>query len=359
MINERKLTPQELEKRKEIIKNMLSNKRALVAKYGSKAEEILFGRATNATKKDTADGMEKLDELIKSALRRPISENVNEGNIEKTGLYIFFNSDSDYDHAVRHFGNSDLYFEEQENLPHNDSIGYIFFPEEVENYDELEKLIQIIMDENDINGSIEGEFNENLKEVNIKEDYIDKLKSTGNLTPPIGGGSLAGKNYVYRGDTEHDVLIFSYNPDSSRPFGIVNIAGYGLSSKIMSRLGMKEDSSNVAGVDEYYSNGNYEPIWVGEKTFSSLVQHFDGGLSREANSQRDFYKGRHDIDENFYSRDIEVQADEEEAYQNLKRQINVDDDLIKRIKKQIRKNLPKTSSPKYSNPKNPKDLDNT
>lgn len=55
--------------REEILKNMKSNKRELVKRYGAEAEKVMYGRATNLAKKQI-DKMntEKLRELIKSKL---------------------------------------------------------------------------------------------------------------------------------------------------------------------------------------------------------------------------------------------------------------------------------------------------
>jgi len=72
MINERSLTPAELEKREDIIMKMKGNKRDLVKKYGKDAEAVMYGRATNMAKKKTENMRNsKLTELIKDALKNP------------------------------------------------------------------------------------------------------------------------------------------------------------------------------------------------------------------------------------------------------------------------------------------------
>ena len=69
MLNERKLTERELDKRAEAIQGLLSNKRTLVKKYGKDAEKVMYGIATKQAKSKVEDmNKDKLKELIQQSL---------------------------------------------------------------------------------------------------------------------------------------------------------------------------------------------------------------------------------------------------------------------------------------------------
>jgi len=79
-----KLSSAELAKREDVIMKMKKNKRGLVKRYGSDAEKVMYGRATNIAKKVTETQMEKsnLKELVRAALMQ-----------EKAGFSKEFDSD--------------------------------------------------------------------------------------------------------------------------------------------------------------------------------------------------------------------------------------------------------------------------
>jgi len=72
MINERKLSPEELNKREEIIKTIITNNRhSLVKKYGKDAEKVVYGRATNMVKKQSKE------QILKDKIRDLITQLIN------------------------------------------------------------------------------------------------------------------------------------------------------------------------------------------------------------------------------------------------------------------------------------------
>ena len=86
MLNERKLTGRELDKRIEAIQGLLSNKRTLVKKYGKDAEKVMYGIATKQAKAKVEDmNKDKLKELIQQSLEgknekplpKPIAKDLN------------------------------------------------------------------------------------------------------------------------------------------------------------------------------------------------------------------------------------------------------------------------------------------
>jgi hypothetical protein len=71
----RELTPLELEKVEAKLKDLKSNKRSFVKRYGKDAEKVMRGRAISSVKKETEKmNKEQIRELIKSKLMGPVKE---------------------------------------------------------------------------------------------------------------------------------------------------------------------------------------------------------------------------------------------------------------------------------------------
>jgi hypothetical protein len=82
MLNERKLTENELEQRQIALKGLMKNKRSLVQKYGKDAEQVMYGIATKQSKSKVENmNKDKIREMIKSTLS--VSEITDEERAEK------------------------------------------------------------------------------------------------------------------------------------------------------------------------------------------------------------------------------------------------------------------------------------
>jgi len=94
MLNERKLTKNELGQRDIALKGLVKNKRSLVKKYGKDAEKVMYGIATKQAKnKQEAMNLENLKGMIEAALANPDKADLNKdgklsGYEEKRGAAI-------------------------------------------------------------------------------------------------------------------------------------------------------------------------------------------------------------------------------------------------------------------------------
>jgi len=78
MLNERKLTKNELDQRDIALKGLVKNKRSLVKKYGKDAEKVMYGIATKQAKnKQEAMNLENLKGMIESSLKNPDKADLN------------------------------------------------------------------------------------------------------------------------------------------------------------------------------------------------------------------------------------------------------------------------------------------
>jgi hypothetical protein len=110
MLNERKLTERELDKRAEAIQGLLSNKRTLVKKYGKDAEKVMYGIATKQAKSKVENmNKDKIKELIQQALQQeqgPAS-NVEPYHDQQTTVDTGFSGRADYGEEDKALDNED------------------------------------------------------------------------------------------------------------------------------------------------------------------------------------------------------------------------------------------------------------
>jgi hypothetical protein len=111
MLNERKLTERELDKRSEAIKGLLSNKRKLVQKYGKDAEKVMYGIATKQAKKKVEKmNLDNLKELIKKSLQQEIETTPSVPNASTAvtkNIDTGFSGRADYGEEDRALGRED------------------------------------------------------------------------------------------------------------------------------------------------------------------------------------------------------------------------------------------------------------
>ena len=85
-----KLSSAEIAKREDVIKTMKKNKRGLVKRYGSDAEKVMYGRATNIAKKVTETQMKDLNlkELVRTALmqEKKFPDLTGDGEVTKADI---------------------------------------------------------------------------------------------------------------------------------------------------------------------------------------------------------------------------------------------------------------------------------
>ena len=94
-----------------------------------------------------------------------------------------------------------------------------------------------------------------------------------------------------RGDNPQTV-IFQYNPSTDQ-FTISQMSGYKIDQKDAIKAGMREQGMTwAAGIDNYITDGNYNPVNISAEGLKDIVDHVMGGLSREAKAQKDFYSAR-------------------------------------------------------------------
>ena len=182
MLNERKLTERELDKRSEAIKGLLSNKRALVKKYGKDAEKVMYGIATKQAKKKIEDmNLDNLKELIKKSLQ------VDE---DATTIDTGFSGRADYGEEDKALGREDELemrgLEEGHGLDQGDvdflqsfvdRMGLDKEPVDAKEFSKLKKILKFIIKSNILQDKTKdlskGKVNEEYSEAEIDDAVIE------------------------------------------------------------------------------------------------------------------------------------------------------------------------------------------
>ena len=153
MLNERKLTERELDVRKQAVKGLMSNKRALFQKYGKDAEKVMYGIATKQAKKKIENmNLESLKELIRQSLKM---------DEETTTIDTGFSGRADYGEEDKALGREDELemrgLEEGHGLDQGDvdflqsfvdRMGFDKEPVDAKEFSKLKKILKFIIKSN-------------------------------------------------------------------------------------------------------------------------------------------------------------------------------------------------------------------
>ena len=95
-----------------------------------------------------------------------------------------------------------------------------------------------------------------------------------------------------RSDTNDQYVIFDFDKDKNQ-FYIRQLGGYSIDDAEAGEAGMNgKGGSRIAGIESYYTDGNYSPEEISPDALKKIVDHVMGGLDREAAAQRAFYAKR-------------------------------------------------------------------
>ena len=95
-----------------------------------------------------------------------------------------------------------------------------------------------------------------------------------------------------KSDSKDQYVIFDYDKDRDQ-FYIRQLGGYSIDDAEAGEAGMNgKGGSRVAGIESYYTDGNYSPEEISVDALKKIVEHVMSGLDREAEAQRAFYAGR-------------------------------------------------------------------
>ena len=244
MLNERKLTERELDKRSEAIKGLLSNKRKLVQKYGKDAEKVMYGIATKQAKKKVEKmNLDNLKELIKKSLQQEIETTPSVPNASTAvtkNIDTGFSGRADYGEEDKALGREDELemrgLEEGHGLSQKDidilKRGFNTFFVSAPKYGEMEEFKRVIkfllksnilqdktkdlskgkVDENLIKEFIGGETE---KRISVLFDKL--VPGSGNADTVEGEIIRALNRLIYRWGNDGDLFWSGYGAETAGP----------------------------------------------------------------------------------------------------------------------------------------------
>ena len=95
-----------------------------------------------------------------------------------------------------------------------------------------------------------------------------------------------------KSDSKDQYVIFDYDKDRDQ-FYIRQLGGYDIDDGEAGEAGMNgKGGSRIAGIESYYTDGNYSPEEISVDALKKIVDHVMGGHERYAKSFADFYRDR-------------------------------------------------------------------
>ena len=95
-----------------------------------------------------------------------------------------------------------------------------------------------------------------------------------------------------KANSKDQYVIFDFDKDKDQ-FYIRQLGGYSIDDAEAGEAGMNgKGSSRIAGIESYYTDGNYSPEEISVDALKKIVDHVMGGHERYAKSFADFYKDR-------------------------------------------------------------------
>ena len=124
--------------------------------------------------------------------------------------------------------------------------------------------------------------------------YVVKERRPDGYPPKEGveGFQVTDRKDSGRRSDNPQTVIFQYNKDTDQ-LTISQMSGYKIDQGPAIKAGMREQGMTwAAGIDNYITDGNYNPVNISAEGLKDIVDHVMGGLSREAKAQADFYRDR-------------------------------------------------------------------